>query len=163
MSTTFYWPSTSLNFQDCITLSESSSTKGQLIGRHWQHPYLHEIHLKYSEVGSTALKQEAWFLPPHLYYTDILELLLPSPAPFVSCFKLCCIESAACGFVLIKCCLLLYYVFFPKWLHMEVSGLAVTTFVLDQRFSAVGKPPVLPGGMDFPQVPLLFLPSTTSC
>lgn len=50
MSTTFYWPSTSLNFQDCITLNESSRTKGQLIGRRWQHPYLREIHLKCSEV-----------------------------------------------------------------------------------------------------------------
>lgn len=41
---------------------------------------------------------------------------------------------------------------------MEVRGLAVTTFVFHQRFNAVGKPPVLAGGTDFPRVPLFSLP-----
>lgn len=59
-------------------------------------------------------------------------------------------------------CLLLYYVFSPKWLHVEVRGLAVTTFVFDQRFSVAGKPLVLSDGKDFPPGPPSFLPSTTS-
>ena len=41
MSITLSWPSTSLNFQDCISLKESSSTEGQLVGRCRQHPHLH--------------------------------------------------------------------------------------------------------------------------